>query len=109
MHGSRWRREETRPVGPVRAAQPGRLSPTLLTAFVFAQVCVPEVAYVAPSVGQRGLRYRRRPAASFLVKLKPWVPARIGPRSLDGNCARWGWRDRCNCGRCTSAAAGYFD
>ena len=31
MHGSRWRREETRPVGPVRAAQPGRLSPTLLT------------------------------------------------------------------------------
>src|SRR5450755_1507340 len=30
-HGSRWRREETRPVGPVRAAQPRRLSPTLLT------------------------------------------------------------------------------
>ena len=32
MHGSRWRREETRPVGPARAAQPRRLSPTLLTA-----------------------------------------------------------------------------
>ena len=31
MHGSRWRREETRPVGPARAAQPRRLSPTLLT------------------------------------------------------------------------------
>ncbi len=29
MHGSRWRREETRPVGPARAAQPRRLSPTL--------------------------------------------------------------------------------
>ena len=26
-----WRREETRPVGPARAAQPRRLSPTLLT------------------------------------------------------------------------------
>jgi hypothetical protein len=32
MHGSRWRREETRPVGPARAAQPRRLSPTLLIA-----------------------------------------------------------------------------
>jgi hypothetical protein len=31
MHGSRWRREETRPVGPACAAQPRRLSPTLLT------------------------------------------------------------------------------
>jgi hypothetical protein len=29
MHGSRWRREETRPVGPARAARSRRLSPTL--------------------------------------------------------------------------------
>ena len=34
MHGSRWRRQETRPVGPARAAQPRRLSPTLLTGLV---------------------------------------------------------------------------
>jgi response regulator RpfG family c-di-GMP phosphodiesterase len=31
MHGSTWQREETRPVGPAFAAQPRRLSPTLLT------------------------------------------------------------------------------
>jgi hypothetical protein len=29
MHGSMWRREETRPVGPARAARSRRLSPTL--------------------------------------------------------------------------------
>jgi hypothetical protein len=29
MHGSKWRREETRPVGPARAARSRRLSPTL--------------------------------------------------------------------------------
>ncbi len=29
MHGSRWRREETRPVGPACAARSRRLSPTL--------------------------------------------------------------------------------
>ena len=36
MHGSRWRREETRPVGPARAVRSRRLSPTLLTASMFS-------------------------------------------------------------------------
>ncbi|MHB1774238.1 MAG: reverse transcriptase domain-containing protein [Acidimicrobiales bacterium] len=31
MHGSRWRREATKPVGPARAARRGSLSPTLLS------------------------------------------------------------------------------
>src|SRR4051812_11810145 len=33
MHGSRWRREETRPVGQHLPHSPRRLSPTLLAAF----------------------------------------------------------------------------
>ena len=79
--GSRCDRSRRRPSSawrcaplPTRRCVPTRAS---RPAFVFAQVCVTEVAYVAPSVWQRRQRYRRRPAGSFLVKQKPRVPARM--------------------------------
>ena len=70
MHGSRWRREETRPVGPARAAQPRRLSPTLLTAFV-----LPRRRGVAHRAQARSLTGVSWLAA--LVRASPWqlVPA----------------------------------
>jgi hypothetical protein len=58
MHGSRWRREETRPVGPARAAQPRRLSPTLPVPLGRGAVKASELREVHDGVSLRRDRLR---------------------------------------------------
>jgi transposase len=87
MHGSRWRREETRPVGPARAAQPRRLSPTLLTTVMQERLVeVEEVgapaAVRAPVGAAKTFRpYDQGQVLLMAPSIQDWVP--------DGHLARF--------------------
>ena len=81
MHGSRWRREETRPVGPARAAQPRRLSPTLLSRVMPSvwlcgvEACTYRVVPAQSKIDDHRTRQNYRASGSVISSWNGWQPA----------------------------------